>query len=209
LVEVAAQGRLLAQRKIPMRTKHILATVVLTACSGGVFAQTSKIPPQHTVTETLDSWIARVEMLVVAGADAMPADKYSFAPPATYGDFAGVRTFAQQVKHLSANNYRMAALILLQKPAAEMENETGPESVKSKAEIMEYLKGSFAVLHKAVATIDAKNIVEPVPTPSSWQKTRLSFAEDVVAHDMDHFGQMVEYLRMNGIIPPESRPKNP
>ena len=120
------------------------------------------------------------------------------------GDFAGVRTFAQQVKHLSANNYRMAALILLQKPTTEQENETGPESVRTKAEIMEYLKGSFAALHKAVATIDAKNVVEPIPTPSKWQKTRLSFAEDVVAHDMDHYGQMVEYLRMNGIIPPES-----
>ena len=189
-----------------MRTKCILAAMVLTACSAGLFAQTTKIPQQRTIAETLDSWIARVEVLVVAGADAMPADKYSFAPPATYGDFAGVRTFAQQVKHLSANNYRMAALILLQRPTAEQENETGPDSVRTKGEIMEYLKGSFVALHKAVATIDAKNVVEPVPTPSAWQKTRLSFAEDVVAHDMDHFGQMVEYLRMNGIIPPESRP---
>src|SRR5580693_7113049 len=189
-----------------MKTKCIFASVILVACSAGLFAQTGDVPQQRTIAETLDSWIGRVETLVVAGADAMPADKYSFAPPATYGEFAGVRTFAQQVKHLSANNYRMAALILLQKPTAEMENETGPESVKTKAEIMEYLKGSFAALHKAVATIDAKNVVEPVPTPSEWQKTRLSFAEDVVAHDMNHFGQMVEYLRMNGIIPPESRP---
>jgi hypothetical protein len=189
-----------------MKTKCIFASVILVACSSGLFAQTSKVPQQRTIAETLDSWIARVETLVVAGADAMPADKYSFAPPETYGDFAGVRTFAQQVKHLSANNYRMAALILLQKPTAEMENETGPESVRTKTEIMEYLKGSFAALHKAVATINEKNVVEPVPTPSAWQKTRLSFAEDVVAHDMDHFGQMVEYLRMNGIVPPESRP---
>ena len=90
-----------------------------------------------------------------------------------------------------------------------MENETGPESAKTKSEIMEYLKGSFTALHKAVATIDAQNAVQPIPTPSKWQRTRLSFAEDVVAHDMDHFGQMVEYLRMNEIIPPESRPKKP
>jgi hypothetical protein len=189
-----------------MKTKCILASTILIACSVGVFARKSNMPQQRTIAETLDSWISRVETLVVAGADAMPAEKYSFAPPETFGEFAGVRTFAQQVKHLSANNYRMAALILLQKPTAEMENETGPESVKTKAEIMEYLNGSFAALHKAVATIDVKNVVEPVPTPSEWQKTRLSFAEDVVAHDMNHFGQMVEYLRMNGIVPPESRP---
>jgi hypothetical protein len=188
-----------------MKTKCIFAALILLACGSGSFAQTNKVPQQRTIAETLDSWISRVETLVVAGADAMPAEKYSFAPPETFGEFAGVRTFAQQVKHLSANNYRMAALILLQKPTAEMENEAGPESVRTKAEIMEYLKNSFAALHKAVATIDGKNVVEPVPTPSAWQKTRLSFTEDVVAHDMNHFGQMVEYLRMNGIIPPESR----
>lgn len=192
-----------------MKTKSILAVVILLASAGSSFAQGSKVTPQRTIAETLDSWIAHTETLVVDLADAMPADKYSFAPPTTFGDFAGVRTFAQQVKHLSANNYRMAALILLQKPTAEMENETGPDSVKTKAEIMEYLKGSFAALHKATATIDARNVVEHVPSPSNWQKTRLSFVVDIVGHDMDHFGQMVEYLRMNGIIPPESRPKKP
>jgi hypothetical protein len=192
-----------------MKTKCICALVILLACSGVLLAQASKVPQQRTIAETLDSWIARVETLVVAGADAMPVDKFSFAPPTTIGDFAGVRTFAQQVKHLSANNYRMAALIMKEKPTAEMENETGPDSVRTKAEIMEYLKGSFTALHKAVATIDAQNAVQPVPTPSNWQKTRLSFAVDVVAHDMNHFGQMVEYLRMNGIIPPESRPQKP
>jgi hypothetical protein len=164
---------------------------------------------QRTIAETSDSWITHTETLLIDVADAMPADKYSFAPPTSFGDFAGVRTFAQQVKHLSANNYRMAALILLQKPTAEMDSETGPESVKTKAEIMEYLKGSFGALHKAVATIDARNVVQSVPSPSNWQKTRLSFVFDIVGHDMDHFGQMVEYLRMNGIIPPESRPKKP
>src|ERR1700733_3525448 len=111
-----------------MRMKCIFAAMMLVACGVGLFAQASKVPQQRTIAETLDSWIARVETLVVAGADAMPADKYSFAPPANFGEFAGVRTFAQQVKHLSANNYRMAAVILLQKPTAEMENETGPES---------------------------------------------------------------------------------
>jgi len=188
-----------------MKTKCVFASIVLVTCSAGLFAQTSTVPQQRTIAETLDSWIARVETLVVAGADAMPADKYSFAPTTTIGEFAGVRSFAQQVKHLSANNYRMAAVILQQKPTTEMENETGPDSVRTKAEIMEYLRGSFVALHKAVATIDARNVVERIPSPIEWQKTRLSFAEDVVAHDMNHYGQMVEYLRMNGIVPPESR----
>ena len=79
--------------------------------------------------------------------------------------------------------------------------------MRTKAEIMEYVKGSFAALHEAVATIDEKNVVQPTASPSQWQKTRLSFSVDAVAHSFDHYGQLVEYLRMNGIVPPDSRPK--
>ena len=142
-------------------------------------------------------------------ADVMPEDNYSFAPAQTSGEFKGVRTFAQQLKHLAANNYRMAALILAEKPTADMDNETGPDSARTKAEIMDYLICSFAALHKAVATIDEQNLVQPTTSPSQWQKTRLSFAVDAVAHCFDHYGQLVEYLRMNSIIPPDSRPKKP
>jgi ABC-type uncharacterized transport system YnjBCD ATPase subunit len=74
---------------------------------------------------------------------------------------------------------------------------------------MDYLRGSFAALHRAVATIDQGNAVEPIRTPSAWQTTRLSFAVDAVAHSFDHYGQLVEYLRMNGIVPPASRPRTP
>jgi hypothetical protein len=190
--------------------KNIIRTfpiMVLVACSSVALAQSDKPLQQRTIAEALDSWITHTETLVTAVADAMPEDKYSFAPPSTSGDFKGVRTFAQQLKHLAANNHRMATLILGGKPTADMENETGPDSARTKTEIMEYLKGSFEALHKAVTTIDETNVVQPIASPSQWQKTRLSFAVDSVAHCMDHFGQLVEYLRMNGIIPPESRAK--
>jgi hypothetical protein len=134
----------------------------------------------------------------------MPEDKYSFAP--TNGEFKGVRTFAEQVKHLAANNYRMAAKILGEKPTADQESEAGPDSVRTKGEIVAYLKGSFAALHKAVGTIDAKNKVAPISGASgTWQSARLGLAVDAVAHSFNHYGQMVEYLRMNGIVPPDSR----
>jgi uncharacterized damage-inducible protein DinB len=191
------------------RVNGILATVVLLACSSMALAQADKPLQQCTISEALDSWIANTERHVVPVADAMPEEKYSFAPALTTGEFKGVRTFAQQVKHLAANNYWMAALTLGAKPSADMYNETGPDSVKTKAEIMEYLKGSFAALHKAIATIDQNNVVEPMKNPSSWQKTRLSLAVDAVAHSFDHYGQLVEYLRMNSIIPPDSRPRKP
>jgi uncharacterized damage-inducible protein DinB len=178
---------------------RILLCLLLAASTHFVSAQ-----DKLTVSQALDFWITTTENQVVPAADAMPEGKYSFAP--TNGEFAGVRTFAQQVKHLSANNYRMAAYIQGEKPKPDQESETGPDSVQSKAQIMDYVKGSFAALHRAVAGITKENMLEPLAAfPSQAQKTRLQLAEDVVAHSSDHYGQMVEYLRMCGIVPPASR----
>jgi uncharacterized damage-inducible protein DinB len=173
-------------------------------------SQTSKAsaPAQTTTTmsNALDFWISNTEKEVVSAADAMPEDKYSFAP--TGGEFTGVRTFAEQVKHLAANNYRMAARILGQTATPDQETETGPDNVRSKAQIMGYVRGSFVALHGAAATITAENAltsVWPARVGTSHQNTRVQFVVDAVAHSYDHYGQMVEYLRMNGIVPPASR----
>jgi hypothetical protein len=185
--------------------RWFLALTLSLIGSGGAFAQNAKSASIHSVSQALDFWITNTENLVIPAADAMPAEKYSFAP--TVGEFTGVRTFGEQIKHLGANNYRMAAYILNQTPTQDQKDETGPGSVQSKAQIMEYVKGSFAALHRAIAAINPKNMMEPMKTsPSPGQTTRLQLAEDVVAHSSNHYGQMVEYLRMNGIVPPASRP---
>ncbi len=162
------------------------------------------VAPIHTVSQALDFWITATEHTVVTTADAMPAARYTFAP--TAGNFAGVRTFGQQVKHLAANNYRMAAYILGRTATGDQKAETGPDSVKSKTQIVDYAKGSFVALHEAVAAITDGNMLTPITDPpSARQPTRLQLAVDAVAHSYDHYGQMVEYLRMNDIIPPASR----
>jgi len=190
-----------------MNTKSfrcLMALALLLAGSGTARAQHSEAAPIRTVSQALDFWITNTENLVVPAADAMPAEKYSFAP--TAGQFTGVRTFAQQIKHLAANNYRMAAYILNETPTPDQMSETGPDTVQSKPQIMEYVKGSFAVLRRAIASINEGNMLEPLTSsPSPGQKTRLQLAVDVVAHSSNHYGQMVEYLRMNGIVPPASR----
>ncbi|MFZ0038857.1 MAG: DinB family protein [Candidatus Acidiferrales bacterium] len=188
-----------------MKSLHwFLALPLLLLSSGAARAQNSKAAPIHAVSQALDFWITNTERLVVSAADAMPVEKYSFAP--TAGEFTGVRTFAQQIKHLAANNYRMAAYILNQAPTPDQEAETGPETVQSKAQIMEYVKGSFAALHRAMTAINETNMLEPMTASASLrQTTRLQLAIDVVAHSSNHYGQMVEYLRMNGIVPPASR----
>jgi hypothetical protein len=157
-----------------------------------------------SASQVLDAWVTNVENEVVSAAAALSEDKFEFAP--ANGEFHGVRTFGGQIKHLAANNYEVGARVLGEQPPHGEHGEEAPDSVRTKAEIVEYVKGSFAYLHRAMASITDNNLTEPIPgTKGTWQRTRLGLAVDVVAHSYNHYGQMVEYLRMNGIIPPASR----
>lgn len=159
---------------------------------------------QRTATEILDHAVANVEHEFVPAADAMPEDKFNFAP--SNGEFKGVRTFAQQIKHVAAVNYEVAAAILEQKPPVDIGDESGPASMTSKAEVMKYLKESFAYAHKAIATVNEKNLTETVKSPfGEGRVSRMGLAMEFASHTEDHYGQMVVYLRMNGIVPPASR----
>jgi uncharacterized damage-inducible protein DinB len=160
-----------------------------------------------TITSVLDMQLSIEEREITGAADSMPEDKYSFAP--TNGEFKGVRTFAQQVKHIATTNDRVFGAILGQPPAtpaSQFEAENGPDSVQTKAQIMEYLKESFALGHKAIATINAENaFVDLEKSPIPFLRTPAAIVIFDCAHSMDHYGQMVEYLRDNGIVPPASR----
>jgi hypothetical protein len=152
----------------------------------------------------LDRGVTGVESEFVSAADAMPEDKYSFAP--ANGEFKGVRTFAQQVKHVAAVNYLVGAAILQEKPPIELGGENGPDSVKTKADIVKFLKDSFTYVHKSVNSINDTNLLTPIKSPFGENMvTRLGMATLIVGHGFDHYGQMVEYLRMNSIVPPASR----
>jgi uncharacterized damage-inducible protein DinB len=159
---------------------------------------------KRTVTMVLDHTVLNLEYEFIPAAEAMPEDKFGFAP--TNGEFKGVRTFAQQIKHVAAVNYEIGAAILEQKPPVDINEESGPASVTSKADILKYLKESFAYVHKAIATINEKNVVETVKSPfGEGAVSRLGLATSIAWHGYDHYGQMVVYLRMNGIVPPASR----
>lgn len=176
------------------------------ACAAAAQAQVPKPAEQRTPSQSLEPLFRVVEKNLVGVADAMPADKYQFAP--TEGEFKGVRTFGQQLKHAAATNYILAAAALGEKPPPDAGDETGPESVRTKAEIVEYLKGSFAYLHKALEAIDERGEVvagSPISPLQGHTATRLGLTVEALIHAYDHYGQAVEYLRMNGIVPPASR----
>lgn len=180
----------------------VFASVLL--LSGIALAQAAKPADPRTASQVLDRSVASVESEFVPAAEAMPEDKYGYVP--TTGEFKGVRTFGQQVKHVAAVNYMLGGAILGEKPPADTGEENGPESVKSKADIIKYLKDSFAYLHKAMGSITDANLVTPIKSPfGEGNMTRLGMATLGVGHCFDHYGQIVEYLRLNGIIPPASR----
>jgi uncharacterized damage-inducible protein DinB len=157
--------------------------------------------------EALQILLKSVEKQIVSAAEAMPAVKYSFAP--TDGAFKGVRSFGQQVKHLAATNHMLAAAALGEESPAGAGDEQGPEDVRSKPEILDYLNASFTHLAKAIDAIGEKNAaVKPSPiSPLLGAKaTRLGLSVEALIHAFDHYGQMVEYLRMSGVVPPASQP---
>ena len=162
-----------------------------------------------TVAKIYDGQLSMIEGEIVPLVEAMPADKFSFAP--TSGEFKGVRTFAEQAKHVASVIYIAAAAAKQEKPPVDLgEGESGPASIKTKADIVKFLKDSFVYAHKAMLALDAKNQVELVKSPFGGPDVaRGDSASATVWHTFDHYGQMVVYARMNGIVPPASRPAPP
>jgi hypothetical protein len=156
----------------------------------------------------VDQHVSTIEKLVIEAAEAMPEEKFNFTPanlPLPGSDYKGVRTFAVQVRHIAASNYFLWSTLTGDKLPDGLKDGNGPEALKSKAEILQFLKDSFALGHKAAATLTTENMLQ---IPEGSKSSRLHRAEFGVAHAYDHYGQMVEYLRMNGIIPPASRNKS-
>lgn len=179
------------------------------ALSAGVVAnvlptqQAEQVSP--TIASVVDREISSVEQQIFDVAEAMPEDKFSFSPEGLNirgSDYKGVRSFAVQLKHVAASNYFIWSHLTGDKLPEDLNDGNGPEGLKTKAGIIVFLKQSFALGHKAAATLTADNLLQ---VPEGSKSTRLDLAEFGVPHAYDHCGQMVEYLRMNGIVPPASR----
>jgi len=152
---------------------------------------------------TVAPWFSMIEKSFVGLADAMPADKYGFKP--TNGAFKDVRTFGEQVKHVACANFAFYNEIEKKTPPESCETG-GPSSAKTKAELMAYLRESFAYAGRVLKALTPANAMEPVSGPYGGDSTRLGIATLSIWHASDHYGQLVVYLRMNGIVPPASQP---
>jgi len=173
------------------------------AAASAAQAQPSQPPP--ALASVLDRDISAVEKQILDVAEAMPEDKFNFSPESLHipgADYKGVRTFAVQLRHIAASNYFIWSPVTGDKLPEDLTDGEGPQNLKSKAEIMRFLKDSFALGHKAAATLTVENMLQ---NPERSKSTRLRLVTFGIAHAFDHYGQMVEYLRMNGIVPPATR----
>lgn len=167
--------------------------------SGALFAQDQSQP--MTISDSLSLVWKQVGADFIALAEAMPEDKWNFKP--TQGEFKDVRTFAEQIKHVACGNEAWAKKVEGQKPP-ERCDLGGPTPAKTKAEIMQYLRDSFGMMDKVFTGTDTGNLLHPNGGPY-WGPNRLSALSAALWHVSDHYGQLVIYLRMNGITPPASK----
>jgi hypothetical protein len=206
-----SQEQLISEEKA--MTKSMVWAVALVVCSTGamgVQAQTGGGAPkagavaQVDPAKSFDAALSGFERELVPLVQAMPAEKFSFAPsaaifvPSQMTEYKGVRTFGEMTVHLAQANYFYAGMVSGLKPDVDVK---GLSQLKTKDEIVAALEASFVFAHKAFATLTVANAFDGV----RGDQSRASLAGALVAHGFDHYGQLVEYLRMNGIVPPASR----
>ncbi len=174
-----------------------------------------ELSKNETVATAFLRSLAFQDYQVRSAAEAMPEDLYTYRP--AEGKFknekpefgpAEVRTFAEQVKHVACANFAFAAELNGDKPPDACD-KGGPDPAKTKRELLIYLRNSFAAVRKSFTAINAKNQFDPIEGPYAGPNTRMGLAVVVIWHNADHYGQMIIYLRLNGLVPPASRPSPP
>ncbi len=182
-----------------------LAACCVTGAKGQTGAAAPKVAPGTMVepSKSFDALLNIYESEMMGLVNAMPADKYSFAPsqaifkPEQGTKYDGVRTFGQMVGHVAQANYYFYSSLGGGKPDVDVK---AIGSMTSKEDLVKALAASFAYAHKQIATLTAANAFASVKD----EQTKASMTAFGIAHGFDHYGQLVEYLRMNGIVPPAS-----
>ena len=196
-----------------MQVRLMVVCCLLGMCSLAAVAQAGDMasgPAAGTIAtpaDALDAQLSLIESEMMSAVKAMPADKFDFAPsqaifvPGQKTEFATVRTFAQQATHVAEANYFFYGIVSGLKPDVDRQEIL---KLTKKDDVVAALAASFAFAHKAIATLTPANAFEVIKSPEPGFQTRATLASFGVAHGFDHYGQIVEYLRMNGIVPPAS-----
>jgi uncharacterized damage-inducible protein DinB len=180
-----------------MRASKTMAFAIIVLAASIAFAQKDDIP--KNIADSIGGSLHWAEGQFLSIAEAMPEEKYGFIPSG--GNFEGVRSFGEQVKHVACAQFAFYNEIEGKTPP-ELCEKGGPSKAKTKAELVQYLKDSFDYGNKVLATINEKNAPNRVEGRYAGPNTKLGIASASLWHITDHYGQLVVYLRLNGIVPP-------
>jgi uncharacterized damage-inducible protein DinB len=180
-----------------MKSAALIVFASLMLVAPPTSGQKEEIP--KTLSESVGGALDWAEKGFLSVAEAMPETKYSYIP--TGGNFEGVRSFGEQVKHVACAQFAFFNEIEGKNPPEHCE-KGGPSKAKTKAELVKYLRDSFDYGDHVLATITAQNALDRIEGPYAGPNTRLGIAVAAVWHLTDHYGQLVVYLRLNGIVPP-------
>lgn len=181
--------------KLPFLAAALLAaTVALSA------QETKPVKPADPPNKVVvDSW-NDIGRKLIAMAEDFPEDKYDFKPTPAQ------RSFAEQLLHAAGANYYFINPVLGQKPPAEEDMKR--DKFKTKAEIVAFVKKSFADGAAAIKAKGDKGLNDTIVDPFANQQVRIiDYAYGFIEHCGEHYGQLVVYYRLSGLVPPESRPK--
>jgi uncharacterized damage-inducible protein DinB len=191
---------------------RLVALVYLVALGPCLYGQTaskseaSKVVHEqeipNSISESVSSTLQFAEGNLLGLAEAMPEEKYSFIP--TQGNFSGARSFGEQIKHVACAQFAFFNEFEGKKPPDDCE-KGGHNPAKSKSELLKYLKDSFDYGNRVLATLTAQNALDRVEGRYGGPNTKLGISVIAVWHITDHYGQLIEYLRMNGIVPPQTQ----
>jgi hypothetical protein len=159
---------------------------------------------QQSITPAIERQFNKIEGDILSCAQAMPEDKFDFTPESLNiknSDFKGVRTFAGQIMHLATDNILIWSAINNDAVRSDIEDVNGPKNIKTKKDVIEYLKSSFAIGRKAMGTLTTANAMDLIEFRGR-KLSKLDLAFYGLTHSNEHYGQMALYLRFCGIIPP-------
>ena len=155
-----------------------------------------------TIADSVAESLKFIEGSLLGVAEAMPEEKYDFVP--TAGKFDDARSFGEQLKHVACAQFAFFNEFEGKKPPDDCE-KGGHDPAKTKAELIKYLTDSFDYSNRVIATLTPENAVDRVEGRYAGPNTKLGISVVSIWHLSDHYGQLVEYLRMNSIVPPTTR----
>jgi uncharacterized damage-inducible protein DinB len=187
--------------KTPFLTAAVLAAAILAfpAHAQDAKKETPVKPAASPSQAVLESW-NDIGRKLIAMAEDFPEDKYDYKPTPAQ------RTFAEQLLHAANANYFFTNITLGQKAPAEEDPKR--DQYKTKAAVAAFVKKAFADGAAAIKAKGDKGMSDIIIDPFGHQQVRISDAAyGFIEHSGEHYGQLVVYYRLSGLVPPESRPK--